>query len=79
MSAALDQARLGPPEIHPTSIVDPGARLGAGVKVGPFCVVGPDVVLGDGCELISHVVMAGHTTIGDRCRFFPFSSIGSAP
>lgn len=79
MSAALDQARQGAPEIHPTAIVDPAARLGAGVKVGPFCVIGPDVVLGEGCELISHVVMAGHTTVGPRCRIFPFASIGHAP
>lgn len=79
MSAAPDQARLGAPEIHPTAIVDPAARLGAGVKIGPFCVIGPDVVLGEGCELISHVVMAGHTTLGPRCRIFPFASIGHAP
>lgn len=79
MSAALERAPLGPPEIHPTAIVDAAARLGAGVKVGPYCVIGPDVVLGDECELLSHVVLAGHTTIGARCRFFPFASIGHAP
>lgn len=79
MSATLEQAPLGPPEIHPTAIVDPGAELGAGVKVGPYSIIGPHVVLGEGCELISHVVLAGHTTIGARCRFFPFSSIGHAP
>lgn len=65
--------------VHPSSIVDPAARLGEGVRVGPFCVVGPDVVLGDGCELISHVVVAGRTTIGPRTRIFPFASIGHEP
>ncbi len=67
------------PEVHALSIVHPRARLGAGVKIGPFCTVGPDVELGAGCELISHVVVAGHTTIGARCRIFPFASIGHAP
>ena len=38
--------------------------LGAGVRIGPFCLVGPEVELGDGCELKSHVVVAGRTTIG---------------
>jgi UDP-N-acetylglucosamine acyltransferase len=65
--------------VHPTSVVEPGARLGAGVKVGPFCTVGPDVELGDGVELVSHVAVAGRTTIGPRTRIFPFASIGHQP
>lgn len=67
------------PEIHPSSVVDGRARLGAGVRIGPFCTVGPDVEIGDDCELVSHAVIAGHTTIGPRCRMFPFASIGHAP
>jgi len=65
--------------IHPMSIVDPKARLGDGVSIGPFCTVGPDVVLGEGVELISHVVVAGRTTIGPRTRIYPFASIGHPP
>lgn len=66
-------------EIHPTAIVESGARLGEGVKVGPYCMVGAEVSLGDGCELISHAVVAGRTTIGPRTRIFPFASIGHQP
>ena len=65
--------------VHPTSVVEPGAKLGAGVKVGPFCVIGADVELGEGSELLSHVVLAGRTTIGPRAKIFPFASIGHAP
>ena len=65
--------------IHPSSVVDPAARLGAGVRIGPFCCVGPDVELGDDVELVSHVVVAGRTTVGARTRIFPFASIGHAP
>lgn len=65
--------------IHPTALVDPGARLGAGVKIGPFCLVGPDVELGDGCELLSHVVVTGTTTIGPRAKIYPFAAIGHPP
>ena len=35
--------------------------------------------LGDGVELVSHVVVAGRTTIGARTRIFPFASIGHQP
>jgi UDP-N-acetylglucosamine acyltransferase len=65
--------------IHPTSIVAAGAVVPASCTVGPFCTVGPNVVLGDGCELVSHVVIDGHTTVGAENKFFPFASIGCAP
>ena len=38
-------------EIHPTAIVEPGARLGEGVMIGPYCCVGGKVELGDGATL----------------------------
>ena len=65
--------------IHPTAIIEDGARLGDGVAVGPYCIVGSDVVLGDGVELLSHVVVAGRTTLGPKCRVFPFASVGHRP
>jgi len=66
-------------EIHPTAIVERGAKLGAGVSVGPYCVVGPRVELGDRASLVSHVVVAGRTTIGSDVTIYPFASIGHPP
>ena len=65
--------------VHPTALVEKGARLGRGVTVGPYCVVGPDVELGDQVALISHVVVAGRTKIGAGTRIYPFASIGHPP
>ena len=65
--------------IHPTAVVEAGAKLGAGVKIGPFSLVGADVTLGDGAELISHAVVTGRTTIGARTQIYPFASIGHRP
>ncbi|MDB5613682.1 MAG: lpxA [Devosia sp.] len=66
-------------EVHATAIVAPGARLGNGVKVGPFCIVGANVVLHDGVELVSHVSIDGHTEIGAGTQIYPFASIGHKP
>jgi UDP-N-acetylglucosamine acyltransferase len=66
-------------EIHPTAVIEPGARLGEGVKIGPYCVIGGMVELGPGVELVSHVVIAGRTTIGEGCRIYPFASLGQPP
>jgi UDP-N-acetylglucosamine acyltransferase len=66
-------------DVHPTAIVEPGAELGATTKIGPFCHVGRHAQLGENVELLSHVALAGRTTIGDGTRVFPFASIGHQP
>jgi UDP-N-acetylglucosamine acyltransferase len=65
--------------IHPTAVVDSKAEIAESAVIGPFCVVGPDVRLGESVELVSHVAVAGRTTIGDGTRIFPFASIGHPP
>jgi len=65
--------------IHPSAVIDAGARIGAGVEIGPFCVVGPKVRLADGVVLKSHVVVTGDTSIGEETVVFPFASIGEVP
>jgi len=67
------------PAIHPTAIVEPGARLGNDVTIGPYSCIGAGVELGDGVSISAHVVVGGHTTIGPRTRIFPFASIGLPP
>ena len=67
------------PQISPLSQVDPSARLGKGVVVGPFCLVGPNVTVGDFTELTSHVVLAGRTTLGCHNKLYPGCVIGGEP
>jgi UDP-N-acetylglucosamine acyltransferase len=62
--------------IHPTAIIDPGARLGAGVLVGPYAIIGADVELGDGCRVGHHATIDGPSKIGPRNEFFPYAAIG---
>jgi UDP-N-acetylglucosamine acyltransferase len=63
--------------VHPTAIVNEKATLGEDVEIGPYSVIGPNVKIGKGSRLMSHVVLDGHTTIGEQCRIFPFASIGT--
>ena len=66
-------------DISNLACVDPAAKIGAGVRIGPFCVVGPDVAIGEGCELLNHVTIQGVTRIGAHNIFYPHSVIGVAP
>lgn len=65
--------------VHPTAVIEDGARLAGNVTIGPYCMVGSQVTLGEGVELFSHVVVAGRTTIGPGTRIWPFASIGHQP
>ena len=62
--------------IHPTAIIEPGAKLGRDVRVGAYAYVGGDVTLGDGCVLHHHACVEGLTTLGPACEVFPFAVIG---
>jgi len=66
-------------DIHPGSVISPGARLGNNITVGPFCTIGPNVQLSDDVVLVSHVSIGGRTSLGSGTRVFPFASIGMEP
>ena len=66
-------------EIHHTAIISPEAKLGKGVKIGPFSVVGANVTLGDAVEIASHAVINGDTVVGDNTIVSSFASVGSPP
>src|SRR5580658_10650039 len=65
--------------IDPTARVADGARLGAGIEIGPYCLVGPQVQIERGVRLISHVTVTGVTTIGEDTVVYPFTSLGTPP
>jgi len=63
-------------QVHPSAIVDPKAKLGAGTIVGPYCVIGANVVLGENCQLQHHVTLEGPMQAGTRNKFYAYCSIG---
>ncbi|HET8816467.1 MAG TPA: acyl-ACP--UDP-N-acetylglucosamine O-acyltransferase [Pseudidiomarina sp.] len=62
--------------IHSTAIIDPKAKLGKHVSVGPYTIIGPDVEIGDDCVIGPHVVIRGPTIIGRNNKIFQFASVG---
>jgi len=51
-------------KIHPAAIVDPKARIGAGVEIGPFSIIGSQALIGEKTTVQSHVVIEGEVAIG---------------
>jgi len=70
---------MAAPRIHPSAVVEPGARLGEGVEVGAFCYIGAEVEVGDGTTFGSHCSVHGPTRIGRENRFVAHCAIGGEP
>src|SRR5210317_1693862 len=61
--------------IHETAIINPKAKIGKHVQVGPYTVIGPNVEIGDNTIIQSHVNISGNTKIGSENKIYPFVSI----
>jgi UDP-3-O-[3-hydroxymyristoyl] glucosamine N-acyltransferase len=54
--------------IHPSAVVDPGASLGEGVRIGAHAVIADGVVLSDDVEIGAGTVVSQGTRIGADSR-----------
>lgn len=52
--------------IHPTAVIDPDAKIGADVYVGPYTVIGK-ATIGEGCIIESNVRIYDGVTMGCAC------------
>jgi UDP-3-O-[3-hydroxymyristoyl] glucosamine N-acyltransferase len=64
-----------PAGVHPTAVVDPAARLGAGVSVGPGAVVEADAVLGDGVVVGALAFVGRGASVGAGSRLDARASV----
>lgn len=63
--------------IHPTAIVESGAKIAEDVIVEPYAIVKKDVTLEKGVVIKSHAYIDGHTTIGEGTVIYPSACIGT--
>jgi len=61
--------------IHKSAIIDPKAKIGSNVEIGPYCVIGPDVEIGENTIIQSHVNISVSAKIGKGNKIYPFVSI----
>lgn len=64
-------------DIHPTAIIEPGAKLGKNVTIEPYVIIKGSVTLGDNVTVKSHAYIDGNTTIGEGTLIYPSASIGT--
>ncbi len=67
----VDQARPRKKGIHPTAVIEPGAKIGADVYIGPYAYIGDNCQIGDNCSLYPNVYVGDNTKIGSRSVLYP--------
>jgi UDP-N-acetylglucosamine acyltransferase len=72
-------AKVSTPNIHPTAIVDPAAKISVDVEIGPFSIVGPQAVIVEKTIIQSHVVIEGEVMIGSGNLIGHGAIIGAPP
>ncbi|MBP5646754.1 MAG: acyl-ACP--UDP-N-acetylglucosamine O-acyltransferase [Bacteroidaceae bacterium] len=65
--------------ISPLAYIDPSARIGRNVEIGPFCFIDRNVVIGDNNILMPHVSVMYGSRIGNGNTIHPGAVIGGIP
>ena len=63
--------------LHPTALINPEAKIGENVYVGPYTVIGK-AVIGDGCRIDCNVRIYDDVTLGKGCDIKAGAVLGGA-
>ena len=77
LSRLMDAGPTIAPGIHPMSVIDPSAEIGAGAAIGPFVTIGREVRIGPGARIASHVSIAEGAVIGAEALILQGARIGA--
>jgi UDP-3-O-[3-hydroxymyristoyl] glucosamine N-acyltransferase len=59
------------PAVHPTAIIDPGAKISARVSIGPYVVIEDAAAIGAGTAIGAFGFVGRGARIGENCRLHP--------
>ena len=65
--------------IHHTAIIDPEAKLGTDIDIGPYVVIDGEIEIGDYSNIKSHAVIEGSVRIGSKNAIGHAAIIGTPP
>lgn len=63
-------------DIHPTAIIEDGARIDEGVSIGAYAYIGAEVSIGKGSVVAHHATVEGFTQMGEDNQVFPYAYVG---
>jgi UDP-N-acetylglucosamine acyltransferase len=67
------------PKIHPSAIIDSGAKIGKNVEIGAFAIVGDNCEIGDGCIISPRASLEKNVILAPRVKVGVGSVLGGDP
>lgn len=77
LTTLLDPGPQIAPGIHPMTVIDPSAVIGAGAAIGPFVTIGAGARIGQGARIAAHVSIAEGVRIGPDALILHGARIGA--
>ncbi|NTU76951.1 MAG: UDP-3-O-(3-hydroxymyristoyl)glucosamine N-acyltransferase, partial [Alphaproteobacteria bacterium] len=77
LTTLFEEKIIVPTGIHPTAIIEPGAKLGKNVAIGPYVLVAAEAVLGANSVLHSHISVGPGAVIGENALIYAGVKIGA--
>ena len=68
IAALFEHVPAAQPGVHPTAVVETGARIPASASIGPFCTIASSAVIEDGAVLGPHCVIGESCVVGAQAR-----------
>lgn len=62
--------------IHPTAIIEKGAKIAENVEIGAYAYIGAEVEIGEGTCVAHHATVDGFTKMGKNNQVFPYAFVG---
>ncbi len=72
-------SEIGATTIHPLAVVEDGAVVGTGCRIGPFCHLVAGAVLGSNCVLDTGVIVHRGGVLGEGVRVYSHAVVGGDP
>lgn len=67
LAASMKPKKQG---IHPSAHIDPSAKIGDLVYIGPYAVIGANVEIGDGSAIYPHVFLDDNVKVGEETTIY---------
>lgn len=77
LTRMLDPGHAIAPGVHPMTVIDPTAEIGAGAAIGPFVTIGARVHIGPGARIAGHVSIGDDVAIGSDALILQGAHIGA--
>ena len=71
LTRAFDPGPALAPGIHPSAVIDPTARIGAGAAIGPFVVIGAGASIGPRARIGAAAQIGAGTSLGEDALIGP--------